>query len=183
MIKPIEIKNFLSNEECDEIVKKSESFEFQQARTSYTKIKDVANEKLNFNKRKIYYTPSDFFPELSEKILYKLGELNLLNGIKYTSIPGYSFNQYIKDDFLNYHIDGDEIDHGATITLVLELSDNFEGGEFVYKINDIEYSFEKGKGSLYIFDSNTLHKVNKLINGIRYSINCWPRYSRKKSIL
>ena len=179
-MKPLEIKNFLTEEECDLIVKKSESFEFQQATTSYSNIKNVVNEKLDFNKRKIYHTPPDVFPKLSEKILNKLEELNLFNGITYTLIPGYSFNKYTKDDFLNYHVDGDEIDKGASITLVLELSDNFEAGEFVYKINDIEYSFDKGKGSLYIFDSNTLHKVNKVTAGVRYSINCWPKYIKTK---
>jgi predicted 2-oxoglutarate/Fe(II)-dependent dioxygenase YbiX len=109
-MKPIEIKNFLTEEECDLIVKKSEPFEFQQATTSYSKIKNVVNEKLDFNKRKIYYTSSDVFPKLTEKILKKLEELTLFNGITYTLIPGYSFNKYTKDDFLNYHVDGDEID-------------------------------------------------------------------------
>lgn len=182
-MKPIEIKNFLTNEECDLIIEKSKSLELQQAKTSYSKDKNLINEKLNFNKRKITYTESNFFPNLSEKILNKLEELNLLNGIKYTSIPGYSFNCYSKDDFLNYHVDGDEIINGATITLVIELSEDFEGGEFVYKINETEYSFEKGKGSLYIFDSNTLHKVNMLRDGVRYSINCWPKYVKTKKNL
>ena len=49
--------------------------------------------------------------------------------------------------------------------------------------DDEEIQFEKGKGSLYIFDSNLLHKVNPITNGIRYSINCWPKYSIKKTLI
>jgi predicted 2-oxoglutarate/Fe(II)-dependent dioxygenase YbiX len=182
-MKPIEILNFLSIEECDTILKISENFDFKDAPTSSNINKHIRDENFDFNKRKITYIDDILFLELSTKILNKLNELNIFNGISYNTIGNYSFNKYSINDFLNYHYDGAEIDNGATITLVIELSDNYIGGEFCYKIDDIEHNFTKGKGTLYIFDSHTIHKVNPILSGIRYSINCWPKFKTKKTLL
>lgn len=182
-MKPIEIHNFLSVEKCDEILEISSNFNLMDAPTSYDTNKKVREEILDFNKRQIAYVKDKLFLELSTKILNKLNELNIFNGINYNTIGNYSFNKYSINDFLNYHYDGAEIDNGATITLVVELSDNYIGGEFCYKINDIEHNFTKGKGALYIFDSHTMHKVNPILGGIRYSMNCWPKFKIKKTTL
>jgi predicted 2-oxoglutarate/Fe(II)-dependent dioxygenase YbiX len=181
-MKPIEIQNFLTIEECNSILKMTSNIEFINATTSYKNKKKDDNKNLNFNKRKIKYINSNELSELTEKILNKLKKLNLFNGITYTQIDSYSFNKYSENDFLNYHIDGAEIESGASITIILELSDEYDGGEFCYILDEIEYSFNKGKGTLYIFDSHIIHKVNKLTKGIRYSINCWPKYKIKKSV-
>jgi hypothetical protein len=184
-MKPIEIENFLSIEECDTILKISENFEFKDATTSYEIDNSMSAEdfNFNFNKRKIVYLDTTLFSELSTKILNKLNELNIFNGINYNTIRNYSFNKYSINDFLNYHYDVAEIHNGATITLVIELSDNYTGGEFCYKIDDIEHNFTKAKGNLYIFESTTMHKVKPITNGIRYSINCWPKFKIKKTLL
>jgi len=183
-MKPIEIHNFLSVEKCDEILEISSNFNLMDAPTSYDTNKKVREEILDFNKRQIVYVEDKLFLELSTKILNKLNELNIFNGIKYDTIGNYSFNKYSEGDFLNYHYDGAEIDkNGATITLVIELSDDYAGGEFCYKIDNNEYNFIKGKGNLYIFESTTMHKVKPITNGIRYSMNCWPKFKIKKTIL
>jgi len=182
-MKPIEIHNFLSVEKCDEILEISSNFNLMDAPTSYDTNKKVREEILDFNKRQIVYVEDKLFLELSTKILNKLNELNIFNGIKYDTIGNYSFNKYSINDFLNYHYDGAEIDNGATITLVIELSDGFEGGDVVYLLDDIEHNFTKGKGNLYIFESTTMHKVKPITNGIRYSMNCWPKFKIKKTTL
>jgi len=182
-MKPIEILNFLSIEECDTILKISENFDFKDAPTSSNINKHIRDENFDFNKRKITYIDDTLFLELSTKILNKLNELNIFNGINYNTIGNYSFNKYSINDFLNYHYDGAEIDNGATITLVIELSDGFEGGDVVYLLDDIEHNFTKGKGNLYIFESTTMHKVKPITNGIRYSMNCWPKFKIKKTTL
>ena len=182
-MKPIQILNFISIEECDNIFKILENFDLMDAPTSYDSNKAAYSFDFHFNKRKIQYIDPTLFSELSTKILNKLNELNIFNGIKYHTISTYSFNKYSEGDFLNYHFDGAEIDNGATITLVIELSDDFDGGEFCYKIDNIEHNFTKGKGNLYIFESTTMHKVKPITNGIRYSINCWPKAKIKKGLL
>jgi predicted 2-oxoglutarate/Fe(II)-dependent dioxygenase YbiX len=182
-MKPIEIKNFLTIEECNLILEMTNNIEFTNATTTYTDKKDINNENLKFNKRKIKYIESKELPELTDKILNEINKLKLFNGIKYTEITSYSFNKYSDNDFLNYHIDSAEINIGGTITIILELCDDYKGGEFCYMLDNIEYTFEKGKGSLYLFESTTMHKVKPITNGVRYSINCWPIYQSKKTLL
>ena len=184
MIRPIEIKNFLNERECNSIIELSDSIGFKPAETAY---ESEIIKNLDFNKREIAYIKSDKLNEvvknLSNNILNKINYLTIFKGLKYDNIGNYSFNKYSTNDFLNYHRDFHEIKFGATITVVLELSNDYDGGEFCYKYDDEEIQFEKGKGSLYIFDSNIMHKVNPITNGIRYSINCWPKYSIKKSLI
>lgn len=183
MIKPIEIKNFISHEECDSIIGLSDNIGFKPAKSVY---EGNIIDKLDFNKREIAYIKSNNFNEvfknLSNNVLNKINSLNIFKGLKYDNILEFYFNKYSEDNYINYHFDGDEIKYGATITIVLELSNNYDGGEFCYIYNDEETQFEKGKGSLYIFDSNTVHKINPIKNGIRYSINCWPKYTIKKTL-
>lgn len=184
MVTPIQIKNFITAKECEDIIEVSKNFELQSATTSYKQmIQDSNNEIRNdFNKREIAYINPDVFIGLEEKILNTINKLNILNNIIYTKIPYFSFNRYSVGDFLNYHEDSHEIEKGATITIVLELSEEFDGGEFCYIHESIEKTFDKGKGNLYIFDSFTQHKVKKILKGNRYSINCWPKFSKKKTL-
>ncbi len=184
MINPIEIKNFLNYEECDFIIELLHSFNFKPAKAIY---EGNIIESFDLHKREIAHLKSydfnDVFKNLSDNILNKINSLNIFKGLKYDNIVKFDFSKYSEKDYINHHIDSDEINHGATITVVLELSNNYDGGEFCYIYNDNEFQFEKEKGSLYIFDSNTLHKVTPIINGIRYSINCWPKYSTNKTLI
>jgi predicted 2-oxoglutarate/Fe(II)-dependent dioxygenase YbiX len=185
MINPIHIKNFLSKEDCETIIKIGELHKLD-----YSKTKHPSNNEhyidLNFNKRKSVFIRTDEFDiKLIEKILKKINELNVTDGLKYSHIKYFQFNKYSENDFLNYHIDSAEIKSGAIITLVIELSEGYDGADFFYRINNEEFKFEKSIGSLYIFDSNTEHKVSELISGIRYSLNLWPSFNLKtnKSLL
>jgi predicted 2-oxoglutarate/Fe(II)-dependent dioxygenase YbiX len=182
MIEPIEIKNFLNENVCNEYITIGSNFDLKNATTDYINSNFVDKEVLDFNKRKIAYIPETNFVNLSNLILDKINSLSIYKGFKYDKIIDFSFNKYSEGDYLNYHFDGAELKNGATLTIVLELSDDYEGGEFCYMYNDEEHRFEKGMGSLYIFDSNMLHKVNPVVRGNRYSINCWPKYSIKKTI-
>lgn len=181
MKKVIEIKNFLTDEECDRIVATASKFDLHEATTTYpTSNYTVGLADDKFRQSKIAYIDSDVFPELTEKLLQKVNELQIFNGATYNAIYGYSFNEYTKGNFLDWHPDVAELANGATITIALELSNGFEGGVFQYKLDDKEYSFDKAKGSLFLFDSEVIHRVTEVTEGVRYSINCWPRIEIKK---
>lgn len=183
-MKPIEIKNFLSIKECDKILEIASNFKLNSAKSTYFNQYTEHNQELfSFNKRLIAHINTEPFGNLQNNILNRINSLNIYKGLKYNKIKSFSFNKYSEGDYLNYHYDQAETNTGATITVILELSDDYEGGEFCYMIDNIEYVFEKGKGSLYIFDSNILHKVNKITKGYRYSINCWPtKFVDKKTL-
>jgi predicted 2-oxoglutarate/Fe(II)-dependent dioxygenase YbiX len=110
-------------------------------------------------------------------------ELNPYNGIVYNGVPKYSFNRYGVGDFLDYHSDNHEILNGATITFVIQLNDDYDDGDLKYSINEVEYTVNKKQGSIFVFDSNLLHSVNTITNGLRYSINVWPSKIIKKSLI
>jgi predicted 2-oxoglutarate/Fe(II)-dependent dioxygenase YbiX len=63
------------------------------------------------------------------------------------------------------------------------LNDDYDGGEIMYVVEGFEYSVPKKQGSIFIFDSNILHSVNKVNSGFRYSLNVWPSKIDKKSII
>lgn len=185
MIKPIQIKNFITKEECETIILMGENHELDYTKTSNPSTNEQYYD-FSFNKKKsVFINSSDFIGDLTKKIIKTINELNILSGTKYSHIKYYQFNKYTENDFLNYHSDNAELKNGATITVVVELSENYDGGDFHYVIDNQELKFEKGLGSLYIFDSHTLHKVSEVKNGVRYSLNAWPSLILKnnKSLL
>jgi predicted 2-oxoglutarate/Fe(II)-dependent dioxygenase YbiX len=144
--------------------------------------------KLDDNKRKGSYYFEDemlepIFTSLTDTLLKLINSLKIFNGIEYNGISKYTFNQYDGGDFLNWHKDSHEIINGATITIIIQLNDNYDGGEVIYRLNNIDYSVPKKAGSLFIFDSNLEHNVNIVKSGVRYSMNAWPSSKIKKGLL
>lgn len=183
----IQIENFLTNNECDRIIELGTSIGLTDAKTVYENNK-FQNKLLDtsFNKRKIsYIVNSDLklLTDITTKILKCVNDYKFFNNIMYTNIRSYSFNKYTEGDFLNWHHDEHEIFEGATITLVIELSDEFEGGEFCCMVGDIEHKLKKGKGTMYIFPSTTKHRVTKITKGVRYSFNVWPMIEKSKALI
>lgn len=185
------IEDFLSKDECEFIINRGHSENLMEMKSSkivnnviiYEKVEDLKNNK----RRGTYFIGETLREEklkcLSDKILNKVNDLKLVNGLYYDGIPKYSFNEYTKDDFLNWHKDSHEILLGATLTIIIQLNDNYEGGEVMHRINDIEYLIPKKQGSLIIFDPNIEHSISKLINGTRYSVNVWPSKKVKHSLI
>jgi len=186
MINVIEIEKFLTEEECDRIIELALNIGLEKATTTYKS--DNFQKKVvsdSFNKRKICYIADknlEKVKDITEKIILKINELKYFNNINYSDIWSYSFNKYTKGDFLNWHNDGHEIENGATLTIVMELSDGFNGGEFCYVMDDKEHRLKKGKGNMYVFPSDTKHRVTKLTSGVRYSFNAWPRMKKEKQL-
>lgn len=177
--KVYEIKNFLSKEECENITKSIlKTYPLDYCKTDYidknnSEITDIISD---FNKRKVVFFPAEFIPEITKKISNKINEIIQINNIKYDEIEIYTFNEYLEGDFLEWHNDMSEINHSnATITILLMLNDNFDGGDFLYELNGKIQTFEKKCGNLYIFDSYIFHKVNMVTKGVRYSLNGWPK--------
>ena len=184
------IEDFLTPNECDEIIKIGNSNELIQMKSSQIINGKLVNENIEYdgNKRMGCYFTNEYLKtpiiqSLSDRIIKISNELNPYNGIHYVDIPKYSFNKYEVGDFLDWHSDSHEIINGATITYVIQLNDKYEGGDIKYSINDIEYSVNKKQGSIFVFDSNISHSVDTILKGFRYSINVWPSKLIKKSLI
>lgn len=184
------INNFITSEECDQLIDMGMSHSLIQMKSSKFvdgKLVD-SNLEYNGNKRMGTYFIDEFLLEpvlkkLTSEILEQSNYLKPFNSIEYIKVLKYSFNKYSEGDFLEWHEDKHEIVSGATITYILQLNDDYEGGEVKYIIEGIEYIVPKIKGSVFIFDSNITHSVDPIKSGIRYSINVWPTSVKKISLI
>lgn len=179
------VKNFLSSELCDKIIEKYNDDSLLFNPLIYDSNKNLKYDSL-YNKRKINYLDDNDCNELMEvtDLLSKYIEREIKKiSLKYKNIR-YTFNKYKQGDFLNYHFDEDEVYRGALYTFVLELNEDYVGGEFIYKNeNDLEVVNDKSKGGLFMFDSTITHKVNPIIEGTRFSLNCWPKLNKIKTLI
>jgi predicted 2-oxoglutarate/Fe(II)-dependent dioxygenase YbiX len=120
---------------------------------------------------------------ISKRIIDLSNEIKPFNSVEYVRISKYSFNRYGDGDFLEWHEDRHEIINGATITYIIQLNDDYEDGLVKYMLEGVEYDVPKIKGSVFIFDSNILHSVDKIKSGKRYSLNVWPSSTKKISLI
>lgn len=184
------IENFLTKEECDYLINLGESISLIPMKSSKFVNGKLIDSNIEYygNKRMgSYFTDNILLmPEIrliTNRVLELSNELSPYNGLSYNSISKYSFNRYSIGDFLDWHSDNHEILNGATITHIIQLNDNYDGGDIKYIIEGIEYSVPKIQGSVFVFDSNIPHSVDTIETGNRYSINAWPNSIKKISII
>ena len=89
-------------------------------------------------------------------------------------ISRYSEGQYYK-----WHQDfgsNDKLTRKLSLTVQLSDEDDYEGGDLILNDNKEEsrsYKVSRGKGSVIVFDSRTLHQVTPVTKGVRYSLVKW----------
>jgi predicted 2-oxoglutarate/Fe(II)-dependent dioxygenase YbiX len=184
------VENFLTKEECNQIIELGESMSLVQMTSSKIVNGKVIESNLEYsgNQRKGCYFVDDtlslpLIETINKKIVTLSNDLKPFNSIQYTTIPKYSFNRYDSGDFLEWHEDRHEIINGATITYIIQLNDDYQNGLVKYIIEGIEYDVPKLEGSVFIFDSNIMHSVESVTTGHRYSLNVWPSSKKKISLI
>tara|TARA_B100000902_G_scaffold204744_1_gene195155 strand:- start:607 stop:1185 length:579 start_codon:yes stop_codon:yes gene_type:complete len=182
------IPNFLTEEECDKIIelgketdlKRLKSVTWNNGKAEYSENED------GYHKRSGSYFGKDDIKNIQElklltnNVIKKLNKLNIYSNGTFNTIEKYTFNEYGHGDYLNEHSDLHEIELGATLTVIYQLNDSYEGGEVCFKHDEIGIVVPKEKGSIFIFDSNLPHWVNEVKKGTRYSMNSWPRFQIKQ---
>ena len=82
------------------------------------------------------------------------------------TISWINITQYLPNSSLRMHKD-----EKSQRTIVCDISDTYIGGSF--KLNKNTY-INTNKGDIIVFDgSNVLHGVDKVIEGVRVSLNLW----------
>jgi PKHD-type hydroxylase len=104
------------------------------------------------------------------------------------TIETFQFTKYEVGDYFNWHTDSnDTIYKDRFYTIVVQLNNDYSGGDFELMINNLNTKMEFGTGNLFIFPSNTLHRVKPVENGVRYSLVSWLKLKEiknyKKTIL
>lgn len=102
--------------------------------------------------------------------------------IKFPHIRTNKINQI---DLLKYEAGGKyeiHVDHGyassRTLTCIINLSENYEGGDFVFYYQNSKEEMKRvkcEKGTIIFFPSNFLypHRIEPITKGTRYSIVSW----------
>ena len=95
-------------------------------------------------------------------------------------------SKYSKDDFYQRHIDygeGKSLTRKLSLTIQLSDENDYEGGDLKFytgiwnpRIETSEETYaqaSRGKGSVIVFDSRSIHEVTPITSGTRYSLVKW----------
>lgn len=89
---------------------------------------------------------------------------------------------YKVGNYFSLHKDRYSLHPNRYKTLIIQLSDNYEGG--VLEVNNKKV--DKLIGNCVLFDSNEYHSVSAITSGIRYSLVFWlerPQFDKNEKII
>lgn len=173
----VEIKKFLSKEECDSILKFSlDNLELKKAYTFNRKDDTIRNSDVSF------YSYNEKFNWLVDRIDTVINNLIKIPGFDIDTIDTLQFTKYEVGQYYNWHTDIDSNTEkvNRAYSVVIQLSDNYDGGLLQYEQKGIK-TFTKGIGNLFIFPSSIKHRVTPVENGIRYSLVGWFGIKKNKT--
>ena len=163
------IESFLSKEECNSILNKFVNANLKVAKTSNSKSSNLEKKRDS----KVVFTQ---LPQYKKKLETVLRNEIKIKGFELDKIENFQFTKYELNGHYEWHTDSMNFDYYAKrfCSVVIQLNNEYDGGELLYKDhNDDIVEFKKGVGNLFIFNSSTLHKVNPIIRGERYSLVSW----------
>jgi PKHD-type hydroxylase len=190
MFKYTTIKEFITKEHCNMLL--------ETMKSNVKLIPGKIGISRDFNKTKrdsnISFIPLNSLPEIKQKLQSVLSEKIKMKGYEIDfENQKIQFTEYQKDGHYDWHQDSslDEFSD-RYCSLVIQLNDEYVGGELQLKEFDIEgkeivTTFERGIGNLFVFLSSTTHRVAPIINGNRYSLVSWfklrPIENFKKTLI
>ena len=159
------IENFLSTDECDFILNKCKS------ELTLSEI-DIYNGTFNRKQSSGRINNLGF---LNLKLKNILKTLIKINGMEVSDfIHKFKFAEYKTGDYFDWHTDNSNSYTNGFITTIIQLNDDYIGGNLEIKnSNDELIPFQNKKGSLYILNSGLMHRVTEIESGVRYSLSNW----------
>lgn len=180
------IPNFLSKEECYKIIDVSiNNLNLIPAGIGKEDVLDI-NER--YRKSNVAFTQyNKSFPLLKDRIINTLSNLIKVKGYDLSFDSDFQFTEYQTDGHYDWHTDSGDIFSHRYCSLVIQLNEEYIGGELKVINNNTEITLEKGIGNLFIFLSSLEHKVEKVTEGTRYSLVNWfslkPTIGFKKTLI
>ena len=178
------IKHFLNEEECKIIIEENSVKNLEEGLV-WGDLKGKDLKKIRDTK-----VINIEIPELKEKLKSLLKKEIKIKGCELDDITSFQFNKYEINGHYDWHTDSGsgEIYEDRFCTIVIQLNNDYDGGELLYKeIDSDEIKFEKGIGNLCIFNSSLSHKVTPVTFGNRFTLVSWINLkiieSSKKSLI
>jgi predicted 2-oxoglutarate/Fe(II)-dependent dioxygenase YbiX len=178
--------NFLSKEECNEIL----NFSLKELKLVPSKIvSSYIDDNIDTNVRKsnqVFYPYYEKFPFLLEKMTKLLNQYIFVKGfdLDYKDSQ-FQFTEYHPGGHFKWHKDvsGKKItNYDRYCSLVIQLNDEYEEGDLQIKDDKNKTLIvEKGVGNLILFLSNIEHRVIPVKSGIRYTLVNWVKLIENKN--
>ncbi len=179
MIISTHIENFLTPDKCDEIIKK-----FNNSLQSGS----VLGPYKNVRKSLVRFIEID---DIHKKILDTINNIVLLKNFYVEKNENIQFTKYEVGDYFDWHTDTSynfddtfEKIKNRTYSIVIQLNDEYDGGDFLYEdTNTKEINvLKKQKGSIFLFNSSIKHKVDEITKGTRYSLVAWLKLKQIENV-
>jgi PKHD-type hydroxylase len=166
-----------NKKECNHIIKIIDN-------SKKTKAKTHGKTSSKQRKGKVVWKNPEYFKNLIEP-LFNQANNNAGWNYQYDLLEEIQLAQYDINDHFNWHEDtlskpfkGNKI---RKLSMSINLSDpsSYEGGDFIFRrlikgeVNDFQPIKFKRQGSVVIFPSPTMHKVNPVTKGTRYALVAW----------
>lgn len=172
------IKNFLSPIECDTLLNKFKS-EVKLSTAGVGGLYTITNAR----KSSVGFIPK--IDLIDERIKNIMRNEFKLKGYEISGLGPYQFTEYKIGEYFNWHKDASEEYKERYCSIVIQLNDkdDYTGGilEIQSKDNDIQ-KMPVGKGNMFIFHSDMLHRVSPVVSGIRYSLVNWVSVNKLLNI-
>jgi predicted 2-oxoglutarate/Fe(II)-dependent dioxygenase YbiX len=158
-------ENFLSKNECDNILKTI----FDKTTLEVARIGSQGGH-IHTQLRKSSTSFITELGDLNQKLVRVLSDKVKVKGGNPTNLSDFQLTKYDVGDYFNWHIDPPHRDY----TIIIFLNNDYQGGELEIKDeNEKVFRIEKKEGKLVVFPSFLFHRVTKIEKGIRYSLVNW----------
>jgi predicted 2-oxoglutarate/Fe(II)-dependent dioxygenase YbiX len=167
-----------TKEKCDDILMSANDFQ----KSGLQKQVDTVDYGWTYNPKKRKSTQCLMSAPKGTQLFEKIN--NVLNGFGYEiCIDEFKYDviKYQEGDFIWRHKD----DGGKRIfSLVLQLnnSEDYEGGDFKYWVDENEMTLPRVKGHGIIFKSSVFHEVTPVIDGERHSLVSFLNFGEIKQL-
>lgn len=166
-------ENVFSEEECKQIIELSKNSNKEKAKVEEKNTHTKLNSKIRKTLRNYIY-PSENTAWIGNKLLDVIKDANNKFQFKLYSLDELQVLEYKKNFFYTWHIDLTSEEIGATrklsIVTFLSSESDYDGGELEFKYSK---KIKAKQGSVIIFPSYLIHKVNKIKSGTRYTLVSW----------
>jgi len=175
------VKNALSNDLCDEILKEyKDTYEWKAAQVgginnTNTNIRNCQN--INISDQATIQKNKEVRNNLDQLVFHGaslcITDYNKqFSHCRIKEDSGYLLLRYSEGCFYKQHTDS-FIEAPRSVSCSFVLNNDFEGGEFAFFDREIKYKLEKGDAIMFPSNFMYPHEVMPVTKGTRYSIVTW----------
>ncbi|MBE8727382.1 prolyl hydroxylase family protein [Flavobacterium hungaricum] len=173
------IDNFLTVEECNKLIEKSEQIGFQEAAVSIDGAQKMM--KMVRDNERILYEDEEYASLLWKKLKsYVKSEVENSTAVGLNEM--FRFYKYQPGQRFKMHRDGSYKRNESEFsyyTFLIYLNDKYEGGETKFASGEV---ISPKTGTALIFEHSQRHEGAALISGIKYVLRSDIMYKRKSDI-